>query len=122
LCRNQSSGRSIRIQRTEALKVKFGEASAVRSSEQPLQVNSQLRPPLRKAAARSGRISRKRFSKIQSRKQAGRNPEILAVSNVHKVEDAPTIPRSNPGPAPLSFAQEQIWLHGQFAKAYTTNR
>lgn len=26
------------------------------------------------------------------------------------------IPRTGPGPAPLSFAQEQIWLHGQFAK------
>jgi aspartate racemase len=34
----------------------------------------------------------------------------------HKAEDAPAIARSERGPAPLSFAQEQIWLHGQFAK------
>jgi amino acid adenylation domain-containing protein len=32
----------------------------------------------------------------------------------HKIEDA-AIPRNERG-APLSFAQEQIWLHGQFAK------
>jgi amino acid adenylation domain-containing protein len=35
----------------------------------------------------------------------------------HPVESAPTIPRrQGSGPAPLSFAQEQIWLHCQFAK------
>ena len=34
----------------------------------------------------------------------------------HKAEVAPAIPRHNPASAPLTFAQEQIWLHGQFAK------
>lgn len=35
----------------------------------------------------------------------------------HKAEGAPAIPRrQESGPAPLSFAQEQIWLHCQFAK------
>ena len=34
----------------------------------------------------------------------------------HKAADVPAIARSERGPAPLSFAQEQIWLHGQFAK------
>jgi hypothetical protein len=35
----------------------------------------------------------------------------------HPVESALTIPhRQGSGPAPLSFAQEQIWLHCQFAK------
>ena len=29
---------------------------------------------------------------------------------------APAIGKADRGPAPLSFAQEQIWLHGQFAK------
>ena len=34
-----------------------------------------------------------------------------------KTECAPSIPRrAESGPAPLSFAQEQIWLHCQFAK------
>jgi len=34
-----------------------------------------------------------------------------------KVESAPAIPRrATSGPAPLSFAQEQIWLHCQFAR------
>jgi len=34
----------------------------------------------------------------------------------HKAEGAPVIPRrQESGPAPLSFAQEQIWLHCQFA-------
>lgn len=35
----------------------------------------------------------------------------------HKAESAPGIPRrEETGPAPLSFAQEQIWLHCQFAQ------
>ncbi|MGA1988868.1 MAG: cytochrome P450, partial [Candidatus Sulfotelmatobacter sp.] len=35
----------------------------------------------------------------------------------HRAESAPAIPRRGAsGPAPLSFAQEQIWLHCQFAK------
>jgi len=35
----------------------------------------------------------------------------------HRADSAPAIPRrSESGPAPLSFAQEQIWLHCQFAK------
>jgi cytochrome P450 len=35
----------------------------------------------------------------------------------HQSQSAPTIPhRQESGPAPLSFAQEQIWLHCHFAK------
>ena len=35
----------------------------------------------------------------------------------HQSDAAPVIPRrADSGPAPLSFAQEQIWLHCQFAK------
>ena len=42
--------------------------------------------------------------------------KYLQSRKTHRAEDVPAIARSERGPAPLSFAQEQIWLHGQFAK------
>jgi amino acid adenylation domain-containing protein len=42
--------------------------------------------------------------------------KYLQARRSYKVADAAAIARSERGPAPLSFAQEQIWLHGQFAK------
>jgi aspartate racemase len=42
--------------------------------------------------------------------------KYLQSRSLHKVEDCPAIPVSDSSHAPLSFAQEQIWLHGQFAK------
>jgi amino acid adenylation domain-containing protein len=42
--------------------------------------------------------------------------KYLQSRNMHKVEEVPEIPISSAPHAPLSFAQEQIWLHGQFAK------
>ncbi len=59
----------------------------------------------------------------QNDKHAGTRDEkqerirkYLQARRSHKVADAAAIARSERGPAPLSFAQEQIWLHGQFAK------
>ncbi len=103
----------------KALKVKFGEASAVKSSEQPLQVNSPVAPPVAQGRCPFEPQESQQKKVQQNSSQESKQDVIrkyLQSRMSHKVEDAPTIPRSNPGPAPLSFAQEQIWLHGQFAK------
>src|SRR5207302_2535522 len=42
--------------------------------------------------------------------------KYLQARSSQKSADAVAIAHSESGPAPLSFAQEQIWLHGQFAK------
>jgi amino acid adenylation domain-containing protein len=42
--------------------------------------------------------------------------KYLQSRTLHKTTDTTDIPHREAAPAPLSFAQEQIWLHGQFAK------
>jgi amino acid adenylation domain-containing protein len=103
----------------KSLKVKFGEESAAKSSGQQIQVNSSDAP-----SAAQGRCPFETQESLQKKATKNGSQEnkqdlirkYLHSRMSHKVEDAPTIPRTNPGPAPLSFAQEQIWLHGQFAQ------
>ena len=93
----------------KALKVRVGETSG---SEGP-GGSSQQGMAVAKAAGPSGCPYEAQTS---SDKQA-LIKKYLQSRMSHPTQNAPAIPRrSESGPAPLSFAQEQIWLHCQFAK------
>jgi aspartate racemase len=103
----------------KSLRVKFGGQSAAKSADrEPQQVNPPVTPP-----ATQGRCPYEAQESLQRKANQNGSQEskqdlirkYLQSRMSHKVEDAPSIPRGEPGPAPLSFAQEQIWLHGQFA-------
>ena len=79
----------------KSLRVKFGGEPAGRSQQQPQEA---MPTPLTPSAKQE--LIRK----------------YLQARMSHKTEEAAAIAHSERGPAPLSFAQEQIWLHGQFAK------
>jgi aspartate racemase len=72
----------------------------------PHQAQSSVAPVVAPAATAPG---------AESAKQALIR-KYMQSRTANRVEEAPGIPRSQSGAAPLSFAQEQIWLHGQFAK------
>lgn len=112
----------------KALKVKFaGQSSSqlLKASPQPIVavtpaspearcpfphdsgMKKEETPPTRDANQNNG-------AKLSDKQELIR--KYLQSRKTHKTEDAPAIARSDRGPAPLSFAQEQIWLHGQFAK------
>jgi surfactin family lipopeptide synthetase A len=104
----------------KSLRVKFGGQSPTKSSDrQPQQANPPVTPP-----AAPGRCPYEAQESLQKKTNQTGSEEskqdlirkYLQSRISHKVDDVPTIPRSKPGPAPLSFAQEQIWLHGQFAE------
>ena len=104
----------------KALRVKFvGQSAAKSLHRQPQQAN----PPITAPAAQ-GRCPFEALESLQKKVRQNGSQEskqdlirkYLQSRISHKVDDVPTIPRSKPGPAPLSFAQEQIWLHGQFAE------
>jgi len=102
----------------KALRVRFGGHSAVRSSERQ-QANPPVTPPTAPSrcpfeAQESPEKKPRQDGSPESKQDVIRKYLQSRIS--HKVEDAPTIARRGPGPAPLSFAQAQIWLHGQFAK------
>jgi amino acid adenylation domain-containing protein len=103
----------------KALKVKFGEESAAKSQPRQQQMTPSVTTPVAQGrcpyeAQESVQTKAKPSGTAESKQDLIR--KYLQSRMAHKVEDAPTIPRSEPGPAPLSFAQEQIWLHGQFAE------
>jgi amino acid adenylation domain-containing protein len=104
----------------KALQVKFGGEPTAKVPDGPAQqVNAPIAPP-----ATPGRCPYE--AQESSQKKATQNGsqeskqelirKYLQSRMSHKVVDAPAIPRREPGPAPLSFAQEQIWLHGQFTE------
>ncbi len=103
----------------KALQVKFGGGSAAKSADQLQQKSQSVAPP-----ATQGRCPFEAQESLQKRAKQNGSQEskqelirkYLQSRMSRKVADAPAIPRSQPGPAPLSFAQEQIWLHGQFAE------
>jgi amino acid adenylation domain-containing protein len=105
----------------KSLRVRFGVESAERSLQQPQQVQpapvtpaaSQGRCPYEAQA--SGAKREEKPAGTRDRKQELIRKYLQARMS-HKVEEAEAIAHSERGPAPLSFAQEQIWLHGEFAK------
>ncbi len=93
----------------KALKVRVGETSG---SEGP-GGSSQQGMAVAKAAGPSGCP----YEAQASTEKQALIKKYLQSRMSHPTESAPAIPRrSESGPAPLSFAQEQIWLHCQFAK------
>ncbi len=104
----------------KALRVKFGGQSPTKSPDrQPQQANPPATPPAAQGrcpyeAQHSPQENAKQNGNQESKQDLIRKYLQSRIS--HKVDDVPAIPRSKPGPAPLSFAQEQIWLHGQFAE------
>jgi len=111
----------------KSLRVKFGVKFGEQSATQPQQ--SKATPALPEASAArcpfeghgSGvqqavtQEATKETNGTRDEKQE-RIRKYLQARVSHKEEEAAAIARSERGPAPLSFAQEQIWLHGQFAK------
>jgi amino acid adenylation domain-containing protein len=100
----------------KALNVKVGEAAQHAGSDHAPR-KSETKP----AAAASGcpyeaQAAHDRLGENSGDKQALIR-KYLQSRTSHRADSAPAIPRrSASGPAPLSFAQEQIWLHCQFAK------
>ena len=102
----------------KALRVKFGGQTAAKSpakstERQPERVNPAVTPAVQARCPYEARESSQKKA-TQDGTPEGKQDLIrkyLQSRVSHKVDDAPTIPRSQPGPAPLSFAQEQIWLH-----------
>jgi amino acid adenylation domain-containing protein len=104
----------------KSLRVKFGGQSAAKADRQPRQVKPAPAVP----TATLGRCPHEAQGSglKQEEKPAGTQGEkqelirkYLQSRKSHKADEV-AIARSERGPAPLSFAQEQIWLHGQFAK------
>ncbi len=94
----------------KALKVKVGEPSRSEGSGGSLQ---QGKTDAKSATTQSGCPYEAQGA---SDKQA-LIKKYLQSRKSHQAESVPVIPRRHEsGPAPLSFAQEQIWLHCQFAK------
>ncbi len=119
----------------KALRVKFDgqSASATKASEQKTQLVTAAVTPVAAqgscpfhAQESKGKTEPLQSEKAKAPREANRDGKpgdkqelirkYLQSRMAHKAEDAPQIARSERGPAPLSFAQEQIWLHGQFAK------
>jgi amino acid adenylation domain-containing protein len=103
----------------KSLKVKFGGESAAKSSErQPQQVSLPVTPAAQGRCPYEAQESPQKQTRQNSGQESRQDliRKYLQSRIAHNVEDTPTIPRFEPGPAPLSFAQEQIWLHGQFAQ------
>ena len=108
----------------KALKVKVGEASrnagagpgaqADKSEAKPAAASS--RCPYEARGTNAAYTAFEKSGESSGDKQALIR-KYLQSRMSHKAETALAIPRrSESGPAPLSFAQEQIWLHCQFAK------
>ena len=93
----------------KALKVKVGEASRSEGSDRS--------PEQGKSDAKSATQSGCPYEAQGSTDKQALIKKYLQSRMAHHTESAPAIPRrQESGPAPLSFAQEQIWLHCQFAK------
>src|SRR5207248_1704648 len=93
----------------KALKVKVGEPSRSESSERS--------PQQGRSDAKSGTPSGCPYEAQGSSDRQALIKKYLQSRMSHQAENAPSIPRrGETGPAPLSFAQEQIWLHCQFAR------
>lgn len=109
-----------------SLKVKLSaESSAMSSVPQPRQAVAATVPaaagcPFHGAPAKpeeKSLSSDHATSQPQKAKPADKQELIRQYLQSRTVQkSAAPIARSERGPAPLSFAQEQIWLHGQFAK------
>src|SRR5258708_5703333 len=103
----------------KSLRVKFGAESAARSQQEP----QQAKPAPVTPGASQGRCPYEHGSSAKPEEKTGTQSgkqelirKYLQARRSHQTEEAAAIARSERGPAPLSFAQEQIWLHGQFAK------
>jgi amino acid adenylation domain-containing protein len=101
----------------KSLRVKFGAQAQTESAERPeaakaVPAVTSSSPGRCPYEAQGSEVERE--SKQQGRQDLIR--KYLQSRTTHKTIDTPPITHSDPGPAPLSFAQEQIWLHGQFAK------
>jgi amino acid adenylation domain-containing protein len=106
----------------KSLKVKFGANSDVKfegleALKAASPVASQGRCPYEAlgSAGTPREKAKEKFAATPDEKQ-DRIRKYLQERSAQKSVDAAVIARSERGPAPLSFAQEQIWLHGQFAK------
>ena len=100
----------------KALKVKVGEAAQPAGSGHAPQ-----RCETKPAAAAYGCPYEAQAAPDKSVDNSGDKQALirkyLQSRTSHRADSASAIPRrSESGPAPLSFAQEQIWLHCQFAK------
>ncbi|HEV2714709.1 MAG TPA: cytochrome P450, partial [Terriglobales bacterium] len=93
----------------KALKVKVGEPSRSEGSERsPQQGRSDAKPGIQSGCPYEAHGLSEKQALIK---------KYLQSRMSHQAGNAPSIPRrGETGPAPLSFAQEQIWLHCQFAK------
>jgi amino acid adenylation domain-containing protein len=109
----------------KSLRVKFGEQLKGASQDrQPQQTQAAPMPsPAKGRCPYEEHGSALKQEENQKGKRAGTQGEkqdlirkYLQARISHKADDVAAIARSEEGPAPLSFAQEQIWLHGQFAK------
>lgn len=102
----------------KSLKVKFGQFSdASRGVAQSLSapVSSERCPFDHAAATKQEEKSNQKLAATVDEKQE-RIRKYLQARSAQKSADTAAIAHNERGPAPLSFAQEQIWLHGQFAK------
>jgi aspartate racemase len=107
-----------------SLRVKFGGESVTKSDRQPQQAKpSPVTPdaapgrcPYEAQGSGSKQEDKQKEKPGTVDEKQERIRKYLQARMSHRAEDAPAIARGERGPAPLSFAQEQIWLHGQFAK------
>jgi len=118
----------------KSLRVKFGANSGERIQPQTRQSQAataaspavaQVRCPFEGHAVASNppeqqKVERQKAEEQRPAADEGTKQErirkYLQARQSHKAVEVETITRGERGPAPLSFAQEQIWLHGQFAK------